>query len=384
MIHIDTNPFHHCSNNTLYRCKRKTMQFTSLSIVIYPLLLTISFAVATGERPIELSTRHCVDSDWTDVLGYDCAEYNEHQYWCKNAASFVNKDGISALSACCICGGGRMNSNDPTIAPTTATVKPSLAQTSFPSLTPTTTADATTNNPTALPTTTAPSGQPNKDDDNDDDDNDDDDDDNDDDDYYPVCTDFPNYRDVDDYGCDEYEQHPFTCSDAFTNKYGVSPLDACCVCYGGNESKYHTGKVYIKSQPYGNYLRFLPEDEVDLSKHHRSHWEQIELVAVKGGNFLIKSDYFSNLYLSVHASKVHAISSVTSNEEFEIVERMNGVSLKHVKTQMFLKASEGDYAKVSLTMRWIDIGTSFFLERRSDLGQSKLQGGSKSISKIKE
>jgi len=44
------------------------------------------------------------DSGWFDVVGRDCSAYGG--LWCNFAEYYANSDGVTALEACCVCGGG--------------------------------------------------------------------------------------------------------------------------------------------------------------------------------------------------------------------------------------------------------------------------------------
>ena len=54
-----------------------------------------------GEEPGE-----CEDiAGWTDSEGDGCALY-EAEEWCSIAEAYADEDGVTALDACCYCGGG--------------------------------------------------------------------------------------------------------------------------------------------------------------------------------------------------------------------------------------------------------------------------------------
>lgn len=62
------------------------------------LLLNISFVVARNG---------CVDDppNWKDKTGSNCNAYRRNSDWCASADDYKS-NGISALKACCTCGGG--------------------------------------------------------------------------------------------------------------------------------------------------------------------------------------------------------------------------------------------------------------------------------------
>ena len=269
--------------------------------------------VAPSDEPSVFNDEKCTDfPDFKDRSNYGCYTYDERPFWCTVAKNFMNREGVSASDACCVCGGG----NTPTLSPTQS------------------------------PEPKSNDGE---------------------------CMDYPDFEDASKLGCESYTKYPSWCSVAkdYANSDGVSAEDACCVCGGGKTSDSYDGKVYfIKSYKYGTNLRFW-EDKVDMTIN-RDLWEMIELIQVKGGKYLIKSDHFNNTYLSTNPKSmkgpVMVSNIVTANEEFEIMKyRDEMVTIKHVNTGLYLKAGgAGDFAAVELSETVIG-GTIFELEEIEDV-----------------
>ena len=93
---------------------------------------------------------HCVSppcydyNGWVDTTyGLECDWYEESESRCRQYGHWTNDDGITAIDACCRCGGGESNiipsaspshSNEPTVISSKPTITPSVRPTDKPSL----------------------------------------------------------------------------------------------------------------------------------------------------------------------------------------------------------------------------------------------------------